>query len=112
MNAFGFTMVILSVLAQVTGQVWLKQAMDPSRIASPRWKAITFSGAIAALALSFFVSLGLLQKYDLSYYYPFQGLSVVMVTVAACLFLKERITLQLSAGMILISLGVILVSSS
>ncbi len=112
MNSYALTMILLSVLSQVAGQIWLKKALDSNSTASRQRKAITFACAIAGLALSFFVSLGLLQKYDLSYYYPFQGLSVIIVTLAAYLFLKERITLQLSLGMILISAGVILVSAS
>lgn len=112
MNTFALALIMLSVLAQVTGQVWLKKSLDSNSTASRQRKAVTFAGAIAGLALSFFVSLGLLQKYDLSYFYPFQGLSIIIVTLAAYLFLKERITLQLSLGMILISLGVILVSAS
>lgn len=112
MNAAGFGLVLISILAHVTGQIWLKQSMDSQSASSKSRRAILFWAAITGFALSFFVSLGLLQKYDLSYYYPFQGLSVVIVTLAAFLFLKERITLQLSIGMVLISLGIALVSAS
>jgi uncharacterized membrane protein len=52
----------------------------------------------------------LLQRYDLSFIYPFQGLSVIIITFAAALTLREKLTLQLIAGSLLISLGVALVS--
>ena len=112
MNVIGFCLVLVSVLSHVAGQILLKQSMAPDRIKSRNVKTLLFIGAITGFTLSFFVGLGLLQKYDLSYFYPFQGLSVVFVTLAAFLFLKERITLQLTIGMVLISLGIILVSES
>jgi uncharacterized membrane protein len=86
--------------------------MDSNSVASQLRKRVIFSAAIAGFTLAFFVGQGLLQKYELSFYYPFQSLSVVMVTLAALLFLKERITPQLFIGMILITLGAVLVSSS
>ena len=112
MNAIGFCLVLLAVLSHVAGQILLKQSMHPDHAASRQKGKLLFVGAISGFTLSFFISQGLLQKYDLSYYYPFQGLSIIIVTFAAFLFLKERITPQLAVGMILISLGVILVSAS
>ncbi len=32
------------------------------------------------MTISFFLTLGLLQRFDLSYLYPFQGLSVILIT--------------------------------
>ena len=54
----------------------------------------------------------LLQRLDLSYVYPFQGLSVIIISVTAGFLLKEKLTLQLTIGALLISLGIILVSLS
>jgi uncharacterized membrane protein len=54
----------------------------------------------------------LLQRFDLSYLYPFQGLSVIIITVMAAVMLKERLTLQLTIGALLISAGIVLVSLS
>jgi len=64
------------------------------------------------MAISFFLTLGLLQHFDLSYLYPFQGLSIIMITLLAAIVLKEKLTLQLAIGALLISAGVALVSLS
>ncbi len=64
------------------------------------------------MAISFFLTLGLLQHFDLSYLYPFQGLSIIMISLLAAIVLKEKLTLQLAIGALLISAGVALVSLS
>ena len=35
------------------------------------------------MTISFFLTLGLLQRFDLSYLYPFQGLSVIIIAITA-----------------------------
>jgi uncharacterized membrane protein len=64
------------------------------------------------MTISFFVTLGLLQHFDLSYLYPFQGLSVIIISLMAGVTLKEKLTMQLTIGALLISAGVVLVSLS
>ena len=64
------------------------------------------------MTISFFLTLGLLQHFDLSYLYPFQGLSVIFISVAAAVVLREKLTLQLTIGALLISAGIVLVSLS
>jgi len=54
----------------------------------------------------------LLQRFDLSYLYPFQGLSVIIITILAAVILKEKLTMQLTIGGVLISAGIVLVSLS
>jgi len=54
----------------------------------------------------------LLQRFDLSYLYPFQGLSVIFITVMAAVVLKEKLNWQLTIGALLISAGIVLVSLS
>ena len=70
------------------------------------------SVGICSMAISFFLTLGLLQHFDLSYLYPFQGLSIIMISLLAAIVLKEKLTLQLAIGALLISAGVALVSLS
>ena len=70
------------------------------------------AGGIALMTLSFFLTLGLLQRFDLSYLYPFQGLSVIIISLMAAVMLKEKLTLQLTIGASLISAGIVLVSLS
>ncbi len=69
-------------------------------------------GGIALMTISFFLTLGLLQRFDLSYLYPFQGLSVIIISLMAAVMLKEKLTLQLTIGALLISAGIVLVSLS
>jgi len=70
------------------------------------------AGGIALMTISFFLTLGLLQRFDLSYLYPFQGLSVIIISLMAAVMLKEKLTLQLTIGALLISAGIVLVSLS
>jgi uncharacterized membrane protein len=56
--------------------------------------------------------MGLLQRFDLTWVYPFQGLSVIIVSVLGGIILKEKLNLQLIAGALLISIGVVFVSLS
>src|SRR2546429_76303 len=53
-----------------------------------------------------------LQRFDLSYLYPFQGLSVIFITLMAAVVLKEKLSLRLIIGALLISAGIVLVSLS
>ena len=67
---------------------------------------------IALMTVSFFLTLGLLQRFDLSYLYPFQGLSVIFITLLAAVALKENLSVRLTLGALLITAGIVLVSIS
>ncbi len=114
MTAFAAFLIFVSVSCFVAGQILLKHAMDimarPSY--SRRHAAIVFASAIAVFAVNFFVNIGLLQRFDLSYFFPFQGLSVILIAFAGAWILKEKLTLRLTIGSFIISLGVVLVSLS
>ena len=71
-----------------------------------------FAAAIAAFAVNFFLNIGLLQRFDLSYFFPFQGLSLILIAFAGAWLLKEKLSLRLTIGSIVIALGVALVSIS
>ncbi len=61
----------------------------------------------------FFASLLILMaKADISFLWPLTGLSFVFATVAAILFLQERVSLLRWAGVVLIMVGVALISYS
>jgi uncharacterized membrane protein len=64
------------------------------------------------MTIHFFVTLGLLGHLDLSYVYPFQGLSVIIISLAAAVVLREKLSLRLTVGALLISAGIVLVSLS
>lgn len=107
-------LILVSLAAFVTGQLLLTRAMQST--VGRGYRQRTFGFFIAAgtitMAVSYFINLGLLQRLDLSYLYPFQGLSVIFIAAAAAFFLREKLTLPLIIGSLLITAGVVLVSLS
>ena len=116
MNARELFLIIVELLTLVAGHLLLKWALGdddkPDAGMTFRRKAWIFAGGIFCMTISFFVNLGLLQHLELSLIFPFQGLSVLIVTLGACYFLKERLTAPLIIGTLLITAGVMLVSAS
>jgi uncharacterized membrane protein len=106
-----FVLIVVSLLSFV---VALKRAMEFSAIGGLRNSRfiLLISVGIALMTISFFLTLGLLQRFDLSYLYPFQGLSVIFITLMAAVVLKEKLNLRLTVGALLISAGIVLVSLS
>jgi uncharacterized membrane protein len=114
MNFLAFTFILTSLVTFVAGQLFLKRAMESTGATGsrhPRFGSLLAAG-IFLMTISFFLTLGLLQRFDLSYLYPFQGLSVIIISIAAAIVLRERLTLQLTIGAALISIGIVLVSLS
>jgi drug/metabolite transporter (DMT)-like permease len=110
-------LIFISVAAFVAGQLLLKRAVnqleelppgDPGR----RRAVVIFAASIFSMAITFFVNIGLLQKLELSYLFPFQGLSVIVVAFGSACFLKEKLSVELVTGAILVTAGVVLVSVS
>jgi len=110
-------LIILSLVTFVAGQLVLKVAttkFDEYEPNDPKRKRVLwiFAASIFSMAISFFVNLGLLQKLDLSYLFPFQGISIILVAFCSAFFLKERLSMALVTGVLLVTAGAILVSSS
>lgn len=116
MNALSLTLILISLATFVAGQFLLKASLDEGKpeavVPSKRRRIELFVGGIASMTVSFFLTLGLLQRLDLSVVFPFQGLSVIIITLGASIFLKERLTTPLVIGALLITAGVMLVSAS
>jgi len=114
MTPLSFAIVLIALTSAVAGQLVLKRAMEAFNVIGFRsqkfWRSLT--AGIFLMTVQFFLNLGLLQLYDLSYIYPFQGLSVILITFAAAVVFREKITLQLAIGSGLISAGIVLVSMS
>ncbi len=114
MSFLAFFFILASLLSFVWAQLVLKRAMETT--GKSGFRNLRFisrvAGGIALMTISFFLTLGLLQRFDLSYLYPFQGLSVIIITLMAAFMLKEKLTLQLTIGALLISAGIVLVSLS
>jgi drug/metabolite transporter (DMT)-like permease len=114
MTFLPFVFILTSLITFVAGQLFLKRAMESTTAGGnghPRFGSLLGAG-IFLMTISFFLTLGLLQRFDLSYLYPFQGLSVIIIAFAAAIVLQEKLTLQLTIGAALISAGIVLVSIS
>jgi uncharacterized membrane protein len=109
-----FFFIVVSLLSFVVAQIVVKRAMELSTnsgFRNSRFISLMIAG-VFLMTISFFLTLGLLQRFDLSYLYPFQGLSVIVITVMAAVMLKEKLNLQLTIGSLLITVGIVLVSLS
>lgn len=97
-------LVILAQMAQVAGQILLKQGMTRTKGRASRVAAGT-----AMLTFWFLAWLKLLQGLDISYLYPFEGLSLVLLVFASSVLLGERMRGSAWIGVALITAGMILV---
>lgn len=103
-----FLMILGSECCAVIGQVLFKHAMS----GEPRCKAAKLTIGVAAMAVGFFLWLGLMSRFDLSKLYPFDGLNRIVLVFAAWIFLREKMSVNLWVGVLLICAGVLLVSAS
>jgi uncharacterized membrane protein len=114
MNAPAVVAFTIEVASVVAGQVLVKHAIQEAKqvgFGHSRVLTIFFSG-VAAMAVSFFLTLGLLQHFDLSYFFPLQASTTILIVAVAAIFLRERLSLQLILGSLLITVGIVIVSLS
>ena len=112
MTPLAFFFVLLSEGLSIAGQIFFKRAMSQPE-GAPRAKFLAIFGAgIFVKAVAFFLWLGLLSKFTLSKLYVFEGLGPIFIVLAAWVFLREKMTLSLWLGVVLISAGLVLVSAS
>ena len=114
MSLLAFLLILISLVTFVAAQLILKKAMEFSATHGMRNSYFPSRVAIGVvlMTVSFFLTLGLLQRFDLSYLYPFQGLSVIFITILAAVVLKEKVSARLTIGALLITAGIVLVSMS
>ena len=114
MSFLAFALIIISLITFVAAQLILKRAMESSARHGVRNAYFISHVAIGIglMTISFFLTLGLLQRFDLSYLYPFQGLSVIFITILAAVVLREKLSVRLGIGVMLITTGIVLVSLS
>ena len=110
MTPISALLIFAALILFVVAQLFLKHAME-NVLGSTRFMKF-FAVGLGAMTASFFITLGLFQHFDLSYLYPFQGLSVVIISILAAAILREKLTPRLFFGAALISAGVVLVSLS
>ena len=114
MTAIALLLILTSVASLVAGELLLKHAMQSTHDNGFRQRTFVtfFAAGVTSMAVYFFLTLGLLQRFDLSYVYPFQGLTVILITATAASLLREKLTPRLVIGSVVITAGVVLVSVS
>ena len=114
MSFLALVLILIAVITFVAGQLLLKKGMELTTGTHPRDRRFVplITGGIVLMTISFFLTLGLLQRFDLSYLYPFQGLSIIIISLLAAVILKEKLTLRLTTGALFITAGVVLVALS
>jgi len=109
-----FAAITVSEVCSISGQLFFKVAMNQTNKPEGERRSVApiLGAGVAVMGFGFFVWVGLMSKFDLSYLYPFEGLSRIMLVFAAWFFLREKMTLSLWIGVLLITIGMILVSMS
>lgn len=112
MSLLAWTLVIISQVALVAGQIYLKRAMSRREQTDNRgWIGQLVLG-IATMTVWFLLWLGVMPHVELSKQMPLEGISPLLLVLGAAVFLHERLNWRGWAGVGLTCLGVLLVSAS
>ncbi len=114
MSLTAWILLLLSQIALVAAQIFLKHAMserEVTRAKSNRWIAQLALG-IGTMTVWFLLWVGIMHVVDLSKLMPLEGISPLLIVLGASLFLRERLQARGWAGIILTCCGVLLVSMS
>jgi uncharacterized membrane protein len=109
LTALAIILCLICQLFLVVGQLFLKRAMTGQQV-SRKQTAIRLIPGIACMTAWFFLWLGLLQSWDLSRIFPFEGLNPALLVLGAWFFLKERLSAGAWVGIGLITVGIVLVA--
>ncbi len=114
MTILAALLIFITVSCFVAGQILLKHAMDIT--ARPVYSRAPghagFRRRDRRFRRQFFHQYQPAPAFRSELLFPFQGLSVILIAFAGSYLLKEKLTLRLTIGSIIISLGVLLVSLS
>lgn len=110
MNPFDLLLVLVSESTTIAGQVFFKHAMRNRETPGVHARSLTIG--VFSMAIGFFVWLALLGRHDVSYLFAFDGLNRIILVIAASIFLKERATIRIWIGVLLISAGVMIVANT
>ncbi len=114
MSLLAWLLVIVSQLALVAGQIFLKRAMSRREHGGEKargWISTLVLG-IATMTVWFLLWLGVMHQVELSKLMPLEGISPLFIVLGAALFLGERLNWRGWTGAALTCLGVFLVSLS
>ncbi len=109
MTALAIVLCVACQLFLVIGQLFLKRAMTPVT-GERKSMAVRLIPGIGCMTIWFFLWLGLLQSWDLSRIFPFEGLNPALLVLGAWIFLKERVSAGAWVGIGLITVGIMLVA--
>lgn len=126
MSALALSLCVACQLLIVVGQLFLKNAVNANEGrkaggSGPAGAAQTISRrvplrdfvlGIACMTVWFFLWLGLLNRWEISKLYPFEGLNPALMAVGAWLVLKERLPLSAWLGLALVCAGIAVVAGS
>ena len=112
MSLTAWILVIISQLALVAGQIYLKRAMSQREHATGRGWIGTLAIGIATMTVWFLLWLGCMHQVELSKLMPLDGISPLLIVLGAAIFLRERLNARGWAGVVLTCVGVLLVSAS
>jgi drug/metabolite transporter (DMT)-like permease len=112
MTLWVFCLILFSGTCSVIGQIFFKHAMSDCGNSGKPCRPLNLAAGVLVMTVGFFTWLTLLQRFNLSYLYPFEGLNNVILAFGAWLFLRENMTGELCLGMILICFGTMLVSAT
>lgn len=110
MTALAIFLCIAAQLFLVSGQILFKHAMNEAEPKPLAAKVRLLLVGVASQAVWFFLWLGLLQKWELSRIFPFEGLNPLLLVMCAWLILKETLTVESWVGIALITAGLTLVA--
>ena len=114
MSLLAWVAVLVSQLALVAGQIFLKRAMARRELGDGRsrgWVTQLVIG-ITTMTVWFLLWLGVMARVDLSQLMPLEGISPILIVIGAMIFLGERMTWRSWTGVALTCIGVVLVSAS
>ena len=114
MSLIAWLLIIISQIALVAGQIFLKRAMSRREHGGEiaRGWITTLVIGIATMTVWFLLWLGVMPHVELSKQMPFEGISPILIVLGAAVFLHERLNWQGWAGVGLTCLGVLFVSAS
>jgi uncharacterized membrane protein len=99
-------------LCLVSGQLFFKHAMSPASPQRRSTMAWLITAGIGTQAIWFFLWTRLMERWNLSQLYPFEGLNPAILAILAAIVLKERLPWVAWAGLGLICVGIGIVSTT
>jgi drug/metabolite transporter (DMT)-like permease len=105
-------LLIISQIALVAGQIYLKHAMARRERENNAGWITTLVIGIATMTVWFLLWLGIMPHVELSKQMPLEGITPLLIVLGAAVFLHERLNWNGWAGVGLTCVGVLLVSVS